>query len=32
MELIVDDAGCVTDIDTVQDLAQAQALLHQRLR
>lgn len=32
MELIVDDAGCVTDIDTVQDLAQAQALWQQRLR
>lgn len=32
MELIVEDAGCVTDIDTVQDLAQAQALLQQRLR
>ena len=30
MELSVDDAGCVTDIDTVQDLVQAQALLRQR--
>lgn len=32
MELIVDDAGCVTDIDTVQDLAQAQSLWQARLR
>ncbi len=32
MELIVDDAGCVTDIDTVQDLVRAQALLQQRPR
>jgi molybdenum cofactor cytidylyltransferase len=29
-ELIVDDAGCVTDIDTMQDLQQALALLRQR--
>lgn len=27
VEMDVDDAGCVTDIDTVQDLALAQALL-----
>jgi len=32
MELIVDDAGCVTDIDTVQDLVRVQALLQQRPR
>jgi len=30
IELIVDDAGCVTDIDTVQDLQQAQALWQRR--
>lgn len=29
-ELIVDDAGCVTDIDTVQDLQQALQLLQAR--
>lgn len=29
-ELIVDDAGCVTDIDTVPDLQQALALLQAR--
>lgn len=29
-ELIVDDAGCVTDIDTVQDLQQAQQILQAR--
>ena len=29
-ELIVDDVGCVTDIDTVQDLQQAQALWQTR--
>ena len=29
IELVVDDIGCVTDIDTVEDLARAQALLAQ---
>ena len=30
-QLAVDDAGCVTDVDTVQDLARAEALLARRL-
>lgn len=30
IEVAVDDAGCVTDIDTVQDLQQAQVLLQAR--
>ncbi len=31
IELIVDDVGCITDIDTLEDLRQAEALLAQRL-
>jgi molybdenum cofactor cytidylyltransferase len=31
MELVVDDVGCITDIDTVDDLLRAEQLLNSRL-